>query len=206
MRKGFEIELYCGKPVPCGAGIRDRKRGREWRGGVVPDGNTTYAHNFFSLHLSKYSDPGVIERSGTCTCPDFIEPSTKNVCISPFNSSKWPPHQGYLAHRFLKRGPGYYPSWRPTSFGLWLARQVSVTQAVDSAYGDEPIEKSWRLNADLPMQVILKPKQEPGTYRAGLVLRTDSSRLDIGKAGAAVVWYDKRLDKWQEKRRYLAKN
>ena len=35
---------------------------------------------------------------------------------------------------------------------------------------------------------------------------TDGSRLDGGKVGAAVVEFDRRLDKWQEKRRFLGKN
>ena len=34
----------------------------------------------------------------------------------------------------------------------------------------------------------------------------DDSHLDKGKVEADVVWFDKRLDKWQEKRRFLGKN
>lgn len=35
---------------------------------------------------------------------------------------------------------------------------------------------------------------------------TNGSRLDGGEAGAADVWFDRRLGKWQEKRRFLGKN
>ena len=31
-------------------------------------------------------------------------------------------------------------------------------------------------------------------------------RWGVGKAGVAVVWFEKRLDRWQEKRRYLEEN
>lgn len=81
---------------------------------------------------------------------------------------------------------------------------------VDPAYGVEPIESRWRLDTDLPLQIVLQPKrkaiQEAKRNRVGIVLWTDGSRLDVGKVGAAVVWFDKRLNKWQEKRRFLGKN
>ena len=98
---------------------------------------------------------------------------------------------------------------RPNSLGQWLAQQISNTQAVDPAYGVEPIERSWQLNTDLPLQIVLEPKreaiQEAKRNRNGIVFWTDESRLDEGKVGAAVVWFDRRLDKWQEKRRFLSK-
>ena len=98
---------------------------------------------------------------------------------------------------------------RPTSLSQWLARQVSVTQAVDSAYGVEPIERSWRLNTELPLQVALQARQEAlqeaQKDRDGIVFWTDGSRLDTGKEGSAV-WFEKKSDKWQKKRRYLGEN
>lgn len=99
---------------------------------------------------------------------------------------------------------------RPTSLSQWLARQVSVTQAVDSAYGVEPIERSWRLNTQLPLQVALQSRQEAlqeaKKDQDGIVFWTDGSRFDTGKAGSAVVWFEKKSDIWQEKRRYLGEN
>ena len=68
-------------------------------------------------------------------------------------------------------------SERPTSLGQWFARQVSVTQAVDPAYGVESIERSWRLNTELPLQAVLQPKrealQEAKKDRDGMVLWAD---------------------------------
>ena len=81
---------------------------------------------------------------------------------------------------------------------------------VDLAYGVEPIEKRWQLDTDLPLQIVHQPKreaiQEAKRNRVGIVLWTDGSRLDVGKVGAAVVWFDGKLNKWQEKRRFLGKN
>ena len=42
--------------------------------------------------------------------------------------------------------------------------------------------------------------------QAGIVLWIDGSILDVGKAGAVVVWFDRGLGQWQEKRRFLGKN
>lgn len=96
------------------------------------------------------------------------------------------------------------------SLGQWLARQVSFTQAVDPAYGVEPVERCWRLDTALSLQVVIQPKreaiQEAKRNRDGIVLWTDGSQLDVGRVGAVVVWFDKRLDKWQEKRRFLGEN
>lgn len=33
-------------------------------------------------------------------------------------------------------------------------------QAVDSIYGIEQIEKSWRLITELPVQVVIQPRQK----------------------------------------------
>lgn len=96
---------------------------------------------------------------------------------------------------------------RPTSLSQWLARQLSITQAVDSAYGVEPIERSWRLHTELPLQVVVQPRQaalqEAKENREGMIFWTDGSRLDSGRSGSAVVWLDTNSNKWQEKRRYL---
>ena len=85
-----------------------------------------------------------------------------------------------------------------------------MAKVVDPAYGVEPMKRSWRLNTNLPIQVILQAKQEAlqeaAKSRAGIILWTDGSKLDTGKVGAAVVWFDNRLNKWQEKRRYLGQN
>lgn len=51
-------------------------------------------------------------------------------------------------------------SERPNSLGQSLARQFSITRAVDPAYGVEPIERCWRLGTDLPFQVVLQSKRE----------------------------------------------
>lgn len=57
---------------------------------------------------------------------------------------------------------------------------------------------------------MLQPKQEviqnAKKNQDGLVFWTDGSRSDKGKIGAAVVWFDKKLDKWPEKRRFLEEN
>ena len=96
---------------------------------------------------------------------------------------------------------------RPTSLSQWLARQLSITQAVDSAYGVEPIEKTWRLHTELLLQVVVQPRQaalqEAKENREGMIFWTDGSRLDSGRSGSAVVWLDTNSNKWQEKRRYL---
>ena len=68
---------------------------------------------------------------------------------------------------------------------------------MDPAYEVEPMKRSWRLNTNLPIQVILQAKQEPlqevAKSRAGIILWTDGLKLDTGNVGAAVVWFDKRL-------------
>ena len=80
---------------------------------------------------------------------------------------------------------------RPNSLGQWLARQISNTLAVDPGYGVEPVERSWRLNINLPLQIVLQPKQEAiqeaKRIQDGLVFWTNGSRLDEGRVGAAVV-------------------
>lgn len=48
---------------------------------------------------------------------------------------------------------------RPTSFGRWLARQASVTQSVDPAYGVEAVESSWRLNVNSSYPGVLIAKK-----------------------------------------------
>lgn len=52
------------------------------------------------------------------------------------------------------------------------------------------LELARRLNADLPAQIIFKPKheaiQKARSYRPGSVLWTDGSKWDTGKARAAV--------------------
>lgn len=108
--------------------------------------------------------PGINKRSRASTCSDSARSPTKNVCIS---SS----HDDHLAKKILpissRKGntntiraedqPEDILIWarneRPTSLSQWLARQVSITQAVDPAYRVEPVERSWRLNTELPLQV-----------------------------------------------------
>lgn len=71
------------------------------------------------------------------------------------------------------------------------------------------MEREWNLDEDLPMQVIIEPAEkatlEAKSYQAGIVLWTDGSKLDSGKSGAAVVWRNKRQNRWHETRRYLGK-
>lgn len=50
-----------------------------------------------------------------------------------------------------------------------------------------------------------KALQEAKTYRVDLLLWAEGSKSNTEKTGAAVVWKDNRLNKWQEKRRYLGK-
>lgn len=45
---------------------------------------------------------------------------------------------------------------RPTTLSQWLARQIATKQAVDSAFGLEPIERSWRWSNEVPLQVVLQ--------------------------------------------------
>lgn len=98
----------------------------------------------------------------------------------------------------------------PSSLGQWLARQIANTQAVDRAYGVEPVERSWQLNTNPPLEIVLQPRQEAiqeaKRNQDGLIFWTDGSRSDKGKVGAAIVWFDRRLGKWQEKRRFLREN
>lgn len=49
---------------------------------------------------------------------------------------------------------------RPTPLIEWLACQVSVTQAVDSAYKLETKERCWRLDTELLSQVALQPRRK----------------------------------------------
>ena len=99
---------------------------------------------------------------------------------------------------------------RPTSLSQWLACQVAIMQAIDSAFRTEPIKRSWQWSTKVPLQVVVQPRKEAfhdaKKKREGMVLWTDGSRLDTGKAGSAVVWLDKMSDKWQEKRQYLGEN
>ena len=82
-----------------------------------------------------------------------------------------------------------------------------MANVVDPAYGVEPIKRSWQLNTNTCIQVIVQAKkealQEATKTQAGINFWTDGSKLDTGDAGAAIVWFDRRLNKWQEKRRYL---
>lgn len=60
------------------------------------------------------------------------------------------------------------------------------------------------------MQVIVQDKketlQEATNTQAGITYQINGSKLDIEDTRAAVVWFDKKLNKWQNKQRYLAKN
>lgn len=99
---------------------------------------------------------------------------------------------------------------RLISLSQWLVRQVATTQAIDSAFGVEPIKKRWRWSTEVPLQVVVQLRkealQDAKKEREVMVLWTDGSRSDTGKAGSAVVWLDKMSDKWQEKRRYSGEN
>lgn len=57
---------------------------------------------------------------------------------------------------------------------------------------------------------MLQPKreaiQEAKRNQNSQVFWKNGLRLDKKKVGVAVVWFDKKQDKWQEKRRYLGKN
>lgn len=49
---------------------------------------------------------------------------------------------------------------KPASLGQWLAWQIAMANVVDLAYGVESIKRSWRLNANICIQVIVQPKKE----------------------------------------------
>ena len=76
---------------------------------------------------------------------------------------------------------------------------------MDLVYGAEPMKRSWRLNTNFPIEMIFQAKQKAfqkaAKSRAGIILWTDGSKLDTGNVRAAVIWFDIRLNKWQEKRR-----
>ena len=98
---------------------------------------------------------------------------------------------------------------RTSTYGQWLARQVFLTGCIDPADGVEPIEGTWNLGEDSLMHVVIvsaeKAILEAKKYQAGLVLWTDGSKLNSGKSGAAVVWRNRRLNSWHEKKQYLGK-
>lgn len=77
-------------------------------------------------------------------------------------------------------------------------------------YGVKPIERSWRLNIQLPLQVAVQPRQETlqeaQKDQDDTVFWTNGSKLDIRKAGSAVIWLEKNSDKRQEKQQYLEEN
>ena len=81
---------------------------------------------------------------------------------------------------------------------------------VDRAYGVETIERGWRLDNDLPLQIDLQPKweeiQKAKRNQVGIVLWMDGSHLNRKKVEAAIVEFDRRLDKLQEKQHFLGKN
>lgn len=51
-----------------------------------------------------------------------------------------------------------------------------------------------------------KAIEEAKKYRTGLVIWTDGSELDHGRAGTAVCWREKTYDLWKEKSVLLVKN
>lgn len=63
-----------------------------------------------------------------------------------------------------------------------FTRQVSITQVVDPAYGVEPIERSWCLNAELPIQVVIQPKRE-----ALQEAKRDRDGVVMGRSGCHLV-------------------
>ncbi len=69
--------------------------------------------------------------------------------------------------------------------------------------------KPWKLT-DLREKLSYSQKkealEEAKKYRTGLVMWTDGSKLDHGRAGAAVCWREKALDSWKEKSVFLGKN
>lgn len=91
---------------------------------------------------------------------------------------------------------------RAITYGKRLAREIFLTQCVDLKYGVEPIERAWHLT-----QAIIEPAkkaiQEAKNHRAGIVMRTDESKLKPEKTAVTVVWKDKWLNSWREKRLYL---
>lgn len=95
---------------------------------------------------------------------------------------------------------------KANTYGQWLARQIFLSKCVDPTYGVEPVERIWRLN-QIPGQVVIKPAkraiQDANNTQAGLVLWADESKLNSGKAGAAVVWKDRRLNVWRKRQRNL---
>ena len=98
---------------------------------------------------------------------------------------------------------------RPTTYGHWLAWQITVEHSIDPADGVEPVEK---ITSDFQFQgeVIIKCKkqalEEAISYQTGLVMWTDGSKLDQGNTGAAVCWKDRNTDQWKEKSIFLGKN
>ncbi len=76
---------------------------------------------------------------------------------------------------------------KPTSLGQWLAWQTSMANVVDPAYGVEPIKRSWRLNTNTCIQVIVQAKkealQETTKTQAGITFWTEGLKLDTGDAG-----------------------
>ena len=96
---------------------------------------------------------------------------------------------------------------RPTLYGHWLAWQISIEHWIGPADGVEPVET---IEVDrFTGKVVIQPKkealEETKKYRTGLVMWTDGSKLDHGRAGATVCWREKALDSWKEKSAFLGK-
>lgn len=90
-----------------------------------------------------------------------------------------------------------------------MAWQITIEHSIDLAKGVELVTKLAFSNP-LESKVIIKRKkeaiEEAKKDNPGLLLWTDSSKLDQGQVAAAVCWKEKSTAKWKEKNMFLGKN
>ena len=83
---------------------------------------------------------------------------------------------------------------RPTTFGQWLAWQITIDHCIDPAEGVEPVKDPDSCSL-VKLNVIIKGKEkameEARKGKPGLVFWTNGSKLDQGQTAAAVCWEDK---------------
>ena len=98
---------------------------------------------------------------------------------------------------------------RLTSYRQWLAWQITIGHSIDPVDGVQLVETN-EPGIRFKGEIIIEPKEksieEAIKYRAGLVMWTDRSKLENGRAGAAVCWKEKGLGLWKEKGVFLGKN
>ena len=98
---------------------------------------------------------------------------------------------------------------RPALYGQWLAWQITIDHSIDPADGVEPvtiIKPGTNFQGEVAIGCKKQELKEARKEVAGLVIRTDGSKLENSNCGAAVCWREKKLGQWKQKSVFLGKN